>query len=139
MIRLLAPSSHIEQVIPEGSLPELPPVLFGAEPAHGWCYYYERAELARQAGDWQAVAALYAEAEQLALQPGDRIEWMPFLQAYAALGDRETVKALAARINVEPLYKSQACTNLRGMPAAGNPLPADMQAYSDEIFCNAGK
>ena len=28
------------------------------EPSHGWCYYFERADLARQMGDWEKVAEL---------------------------------------------------------------------------------
>lgn len=27
------------------------PAAYGAEPAHGWCYYFEKADLARQLGD----------------------------------------------------------------------------------------
>ena len=33
--------------------------LFGTEPAHGWCYYYTKAELARQQTDWEQVVKLY--------------------------------------------------------------------------------
>ncbi len=39
--------------------PRTPPVdLFGPEPEHTWCYFFEKAELARQAKDWVMVAAL---------------------------------------------------------------------------------
>jgi len=43
-----------------GALP--PAAVFGDEPVHGWCYYFEKAELARQQGDWQQVAALGEQA-----------------------------------------------------------------------------
>ena len=33
----------------------LPSPPFVGEPLHGWCYYYEKAELARQQADWDSV------------------------------------------------------------------------------------
>jgi len=32
---------------------------------HGWCYYYQKANLARQQGDWEQVIALGREAEKM--------------------------------------------------------------------------
>ena len=31
------------------------PAIYGPEPVHGWCYYFERASLAAQTADWGAV------------------------------------------------------------------------------------
>ena len=135
-IMLIAPDSEIDNVIVRGSSPKPPQLIFGAEPPHNWCYYYQKASLARQRGEWETVAKLGDEAQKLALHPNDQIEWMPFLQAYAILGDQKQVKGLSTRINTEPFYRGQACRNLQGMAGLGYPLSPKMQSAVDELFCN---
>ena len=76
--------------------------LLGPEPAHGWCYYYARAELARQQQDWAAIAGLDEQAITAGLSPSDPLEWLPFVEAGASLGQFEhaaerTRQALAQR------------------------------------------
>jgi hypothetical protein len=68
-----------------------PQAMFGAEPAHTWCYYFEKADLARQYGDWQQVAALGDQARAKGFTPkhsgtDSPQEWRPFIQGYAMLG-----------------------------------------------------
>jgi hypothetical protein len=60
---------------------------------------------------------------------------MPFLQAYAFLGDQKQVKVVSTRINTEPFYKQQACMNLSAMATHRFPLPSNMQSYVNELFC----
>ncbi len=60
-IMLLAPYSLIGNVNLADTAPVLPRDIFGPEPAHGWCYYYEKAALASQMGDWD-LAILLGEA-----------------------------------------------------------------------------
>ena len=50
------------------------PEIYGPEPAHGWCYYFEQAELAAQDGDWVRVAALGDKAFSLNHYPNDPVE-----------------------------------------------------------------
>jgi hypothetical protein len=59
-----------------------PAAIFGTEPVHGWCYYYEKAELARQNGDWNVVANLGDEARTRRLRPSDPAESQVFAEAY---------------------------------------------------------
>ena len=133
-----SPKSKIENIIP-GSNTSLPlTVLFGSEPPHDWCYYYEKADLARQQGKWPEVIKLAEQAQKQSLSPNDQIEWMPFLQAYAVAGDMKNVKQLSTRINTEPFYKRQACDILHGMAAAGYPLSMEMQSFADKLFCSKG-
>ena len=47
--------SNINQVEQNGDNMAVPSRYFGPEPARDWCYYFERAELARQYGDWEEV------------------------------------------------------------------------------------
>jgi hypothetical protein len=88
------PLSDVSRILSGSPSPMLPDPPFSKEPAHGWCYYFERAELARQTGDWAEVARLGAEARQRGLGPGDALEWLPFVEGFARAGDPES----AARI-----------------------------------------
>jgi hypothetical protein len=59
------------------------PAIYGPEPSHGWCYYFERAHLAVQGGDWQAVANLGDEAFRIDDYPNDPMERFVFIEGYA--------------------------------------------------------
>jgi hypothetical protein len=129
------PHSKIEFAMTEGETPEPLDFVFGAEPVHGWCYMYQKAELARQRGDWEAVSALSAEAASQNLVPADPIEWTPFLQAYAVLDEPEKVEALAAQFKDDPFHKGQFCQSLSRMEENGYPLKEELQNEIDNLFC----
>jgi hypothetical protein len=85
-------------ILPEANPAARPPEhILGPEPEHGWCYYYEKAELARQRGDWQEVARL----GDLALAQGKQFyrknvaELAPFIQGYAHVGNWEKATRLS--------------------------------------------
>jgi hypothetical protein len=137
-VRLLGSSSSEDAIGVSGSAPVLPAHLFGPEPEHKWCYYFEQASLAAQQADWQRVAALQAEAGRLGLHPNDQVEWAPFLQAQIHLGDLQSIKEIASRINTEKLYRLQACVNIQRRAAYESPLPPASQAYATELFCRGG-
>jgi len=75
--------------------PEMPIALFGVEPAHTWCYFYEKAELARQVGDWETVTSLGNEARAQGLVPGDALEWLPFIEGYVITSDYKAARELS--------------------------------------------
>lgn len=82
--------------------------LFGKEPEHEWCYYYQKAELARQLGDWDKVVLLAAQAEEEGFSPQAASEWSPFIEGYGKLHQWEhairlTEKALDLDAAVAPL------------------------------------
>jgi hypothetical protein len=129
-IRLVSPQSKIDNVQADVPAHSPPVSLFGNEPEHTWCYFYQKAALARQLGDWDQIANLEKQASKLNLHPNDQIEWMPFLQSAAMLGDENTVKQLSSRINTERLYKQQACQNLLALK-----LKPEMQSYVSDLFC----
>src|SRR3989344_5964179 len=61
--------------------PDIPPrEIFGSEPAHGWCYYFQKASLARQLKDWSKLRKLKEEVTSKNLKPKDLSEWLPFTQ-----------------------------------------------------------
>lgn len=91
IIRLSDPSL----ILTGAPAPSMPEDVFGPEPAHTWCYYYARAELARQRGDWETVARLGAEAETLGFSPRVPSELLPFIEAYARTGQMEKAETLS--------------------------------------------
>lgn len=70
--------------------------MFFPEPKHEWCYYFTKAELAQQLGDFQKVISLGNEAASLGYQPTDQNEWLVFIKAHALTGDLETAESISA-------------------------------------------
>lgn len=111
-VRQISKFSKIENVrLTEGRTP--PAFAFGTEPEHGWCYYFEKADLAVQAADWELAAQIGDEAFALGLVPFDAAEWYPFIQAYAMTGNVEKVKAVMARTEADSFFNAQLCEAAR--------------------------
>lgn len=73
---------------PSGRMPEI----YGPEPSHDWCYYFEQADLAGQTADWGRVASLGDQAFGMNDYPNDPVERFVFIEGYAHVG--EWAKAL---------------------------------------------
>ncbi len=71
------------------------PDMYGTEPAHGWCYYFQKADLARQQGDWEQVVLLGDKAFALDDYPNDPIERFVFIEGYAHVGNWEKAVELS--------------------------------------------
>jgi hypothetical protein len=74
-----------------------PSPYFGAEPAHTWCYFFEKAELARQFNSWEKIVPLYESATSAgytALQPSENLV---FIEAFARSGDAQRAEQLTSR------------------------------------------
>ncbi len=82
------PLSKPEVILPEAEI-TLPSV-FIKEPRHDWCYYYQRAELARQNKDWEEIKYLDQAAKEFNEKPEETIELSPFIEAYANLSEWQT-------------------------------------------------
>jgi hypothetical protein len=135
-ILLLGQYSKIEGVLASAGTPRhLPESIFGSEPAHTWCYYYQQAELALQQSNWEKIIQLGDQVAQLKLHPNDRIEWAPFLQAYAMKGDEKSFKATAAKIDSTPFVRKEACRSLLKMQELGSTFTPQIQSLMDEGLC----
>ena len=81
--------------------------VFGPEPAHGWCYYFEQASLLAQQGAWQAAADLGDKAFGLGDYPNDPMERFVFIEAYARTGKMDRAKELSEEtLRITPLVKA---------------------------------
>jgi hypothetical protein len=76
---------------PLGVMPEI----YGPEPEHGWCYYFEQAELARQFGDWEEVVNLGNKAFKLDDSPNNPVERFVFIEGYTHAGKWERAVELS--------------------------------------------
>ncbi|MEW6242159.1 MAG: hypothetical protein AB1564_15250, partial [Chloroflexota bacterium] len=85
LLREAAALSSLEWILPGGDA--RPPQVYDPEPTHGWCYYFERADLARQQGDWEQVVELGNVAFELDDHPNDPVERFVFIEGYAHTGD----------------------------------------------------
>ncbi len=106
---LIAPFSRLENVQTEGEFKTPPDVVFGVEPEQDWCYYYQKADLARQQRNWTQIPELLQEAVKKGYYPDDGLEWMPFLQASAVLGDVDQVRRLAVLVTSTKFMRTQSC------------------------------
>jgi hypothetical protein len=85
--RALLPISNFSRIGADSPVAGYPPTsIFGAEPPHDWCYYFQKASLAAQSEDWQQVAAFGDEATKLNFSPNNPQEWLPFIEGYGHLG-----------------------------------------------------
>jgi hypothetical protein len=111
-VRIIGPYSRLWLVLANEPAATPPQIVFGPEPEHGWCYFYQKASLAQQREAWDEIQSIGAEVRSKNLAPRDAIEWMPFLQAYAQGEDIEHLKELAPKVVSDPYVSQQACQML---------------------------
>jgi hypothetical protein len=96
--------------------------IFGPEPAHTWCYFFQKADLARQIEDWDEILALYAQAQQMGLSPEYGAEYIPLIEAYTQTGNWHKAYDLTfAAAELTPGLKRMMCANwvrLSRLPSA---------------------
>ena len=131
---LVAPYSQLDTVLLDSAFHEPPQSIFGPEPAHEWCYYYQKAALARQQGNWETIHEIYREALNQGLYPNDSAEWIPFAQAYMILGDLDKLRALKKIIVADPYLTAQTCQILTDM-APDYDIEPEVRTFVQNSFC----
>jgi len=90
----------LDQILRENSDTRVSPEeIFGPEPEHDWCYFYQKAELARQYGDWETIVELGDQVEKNGFTPAVGMEYEPFIEGYAHQGKWETAYLLTKKAN----------------------------------------
>lgn len=101
--------SDPSRIITDTNTPATP--MFFSEPKHEWCYYFTKAELAQQVGDYQTVVSLGNEAISLGYKPTDQNEWLVFIKAYALTGELQTANELSiAALAEDSRIRRGVCT-----------------------------
>jgi hypothetical protein len=86
-MREAAALSNSEQIVETQTA--VMPAIYDPEPPHAqaWCYYFEKADLARQFSEWEEVAKLGDAALKLSDHPNNPVERFVFIEGYAHTGD----------------------------------------------------
>jgi len=131
----LIPISNLSRIISDPA--PVPPDMdiFGPEPDHTWCYFIQKADLARQTKDWDQVLVLYKQSQQMGFTPGYGAEYIPFIEAYAQTGNwQKAYKLTVAAQELTPRHKGILCatwTRLSKIPSADMSLAEQVdQSYS---------
>jgi len=114
--------------------------IFGTEPAHTWCYYFEKADLARQMQDWETILQLKSQIDALGLTPDLASEYFPFIEAYAQTGQWEQAYQLSETAHGIGFGAGAALCNAWQQFAQFNST-AETLTYTEKAkteFCTAG-
>jgi hypothetical protein len=88
ILRDLLPAANLSRIEINSASPGYPPVdVFGNELPHDWCYYFQKADLARQQKDWQRMLILWDEAHENGFHPTNAFELIPFIEAFGYTGN----------------------------------------------------
>lgn len=120
--------SNLERIEPDSIAGYPPRELFGIEPAHEWCYLYQKADLAWQLEDWDSIVQLGHAARSQGLSPVTGIsnsprEWWPFIAGYAHAGQvREAITLSQQSIKRDKKFHTAICgiwKNMENVPEVG--------------------
>ena len=87
----------IKQV--NGEDPAPPEEIYGKQNKKSWCYYFEKADLARQYDDWNQVVQLWDEAQKVGERADNGFEYIPFIEGFGHTEDWGQVKSLTKFAN----------------------------------------
>jgi len=93
-MRQLSAGSDISLIQQTDSEPSLPESIYGKQSNQTWCYYFEKADLARQYGQWDEVARLWEQAQTVGERADNGFEYIPFIEGYGHLENWQQVKVL---------------------------------------------
>jgi hypothetical protein len=83
---------------------------FGPLSNLGWCYYFEKADLARQIGDWEQVVILGDQAFGKGIKYLAPEELYPFIEGYAQVGNIERAYQLTEEVrDISKVYVPELC------------------------------
>ena len=138
IINWVAPYSHIQQIETDVTPPQPPEIIFGQEPPHIWCYYYQKMSLAQQRHDWDQVIALGEEAMSANLEPQDRVEWMPLIEGYAYSGELEKAENIIMKLYGIPYLREKLCMySIKQREDPGLNLPGEGLDFLTDRLCNS--
>ncbi len=104
-----------------------PAAVFGIEPDHTWCYYYQKAELARQVGDFKTVVKLAQEVQQAGYEPNNVQEWLPFIEGYARENRWEEAQRISNLVfQNQPSFSEWLCSSWKHFLEDSNPPEEDL-------------
>jgi hypothetical protein len=92
-VRRLAAGSDIS-LIQQTGISAPPEDIYGKTNTDTWCYYFQKADLARQYQQWDEIVRLWDEAQSAGHRADNGFEYIPFIEGLGHSGDWEQVKTL---------------------------------------------
>ena len=78
--------------------------------SNSWCYYYQKASLAAELGQWEQVVEIAGTAFSINDHSNDASEWFPFIEAYARTDDwNKALQLSRSTAQVSDLYQPMLC------------------------------
>ncbi|MCX6054343.1 MAG: hypothetical protein NTZ74_05390 [Chloroflexi bacterium] len=128
------PLSNPNRIITNSKNAVFPPEnFFGKEDRNQWCYYFEKADLAKQQQLWQKTIDLYQEAEKAGFYPQVDSEWLPLIEALIQIN--ESQKALEITKDIQFLDSTKTAgfcnlwTNYSSIDQNGSQWTSEALAY----------
>ncbi len=132
--------SNLGQIEDRPENPTIPEQYFGAEPSRTWCYYFEKAELARQFGDWEKIVDYYGNATRAGYQAMLPAENLVFIEALGRMQHTDQAIELTDTVLKQDgrLCKALTLTWERiqtGTPAVQNETNEQLELLRDVPEC----
>ncbi len=100
--------------------------IYGPEPEADWCYYYEKADLARQFGEWDVVYELTEAALSLPSSPNHPSEYILLIEALGRMREYSRALELTQRVlERDPALDRMLCAAWERIEAETQPVDDD--------------
>ena len=135
----LARASNLDLILTKPDQPvSLPVRYFGEENTQQWCYFYEKADLARQSGDWQGVMEYYQEAQLQGFSPINGSEYRILVEAWLKSGIADNPNTLKEQLSLQyPDIGDNWCTVTKELLSSDN-LPQNDRAILTNLNIQGG-
>lgn len=102
------------------------PKIFNDQSNSSWCFFYQKADLARQYKDWPSIIAIADQVFASDFRPQSPVEYFPFIEAYANSRQWEKALELSQKIYLSDATKdSMLCALwnriLQSIPMSNTP------------------
>jgi len=110
--------------------------IFGKEPPHEWCYYFQKADLAYQYQNWDEIMRLLDEVEAKTYQAEHGLEYMPFIGGLVHENRFDDALRLSLKaIEITEFTNEEICKTWAKESNPNQPIPQDIQ---DELRNQVG-
>jgi hypothetical protein len=137
-MRAALPLSSTERIQAQPDEP-LRSHIFGSEIPRNWCYYYQKADLARDQENWPDIMRLWREADSHGYDSPVGVEYSPFIEGAAHTSDWALAydlsgRALSLGANMQP-YVCRTWQRISAETAASPEKVLTLQRVSNDFGC----
>ena len=125
--------SNLNRIHPEALDNHTPdPDIFGPEVEHTWCYYYQKADLARQEENWSEIVALWNVAAEAGYDPPNGVEYIPFIEGFAHTGNWNTAAKMTLQADrITHVMPPQLCLVWQDIERTTDPSDARIDILAE--------